>query len=201
MAAVDAGQRPSKKQLQESRWEATTVFEATKDGPDLRLNEVRQQLDAEWRQLQAIGQEAVGTLQRRRQWRDYPEPQAAGPREGARGEGRGTRDDPKLRFTELAAQAKRQLRGLLMQTISRLFEGAQPLGMLVFLWLIAIYPSGLVAGWAGSLVQGGPATLALGGTVFAALSLAGATWLGDEPMRAAAGRALALLRRSSKVSE
>jgi putative peptidoglycan lipid II flippase len=61
--------------------------------------------------------------------------------------------------------------------------------------------AGVVAGWAGSLVQGGPATLALGGTVFAALSLAGATWLGDEPMRAAAGRALALLRRSSKVSE
>ena len=139
----------AKQQFQEARWEATTVFEATKDGPDMRLAEVSKQLDGQWQHLQAVGQGAVRLLQKRRQWREYPAPQAAGP---------WAEDDPmrrlpdyapRQRFSELATQANRQLGDLASQTVARLFEGAQPIGILIFLWLIAIYPSGLAMGWQG----------------------------------------------------
>jgi putative peptidoglycan lipid II flippase len=61
--------------------------------------------------------------------------------------------------------------------------------------------AGGVAMWVGAQVEGELATLVLGGTGFALLSLAGAVWLGDEPTRAAAQRALRFLRRSPKASE
>ncbi len=150
-------QDAAKQQLQEARWEAPTIFEATKDGPDLRLGEVRKQLGAEWQQLQAIGREAARILQKRRQWRDYPEPQTAGAEKGTRFNLReagplgqikpGPFFGPKRRFAELVTRARHQLRGLFAQTISRLFEGAQPFGVLVLLWLIAIFPAGLATGW------------------------------------------------------
>lgn len=139
IARFEAAQRAEKDKLQEARWEATTVFEAMKDGPVLRLKELETQLKDRWEELQAIRDEAVHLLQRRLQWREYPEPRVAdAPAEG----------DPMERFTELASQAKSQWRGLVDQIVPRFFEGLRPLGIFVLVWLTAIYPSGRAVAWA-----------------------------------------------------
>ena len=48
--------------------------------------------------------------------------------------------------------------------------------------------AGTVAAWAGTWVVSAFATLALGGSIFALLSLAGARLFGDEPMRGVVDR-------------
>jgi S-DNA-T family DNA segregation ATPase FtsK/SpoIIIE len=122
----------------EARWEATTVYEATKDGPALHLKEITQQLEARRQEFGTIHQEAAQLLQRRWQWRDYPEPQVHDLPKDV---------DPTPRFVELIGLARTQLRALANQTAARLFEGPGPLGIFVGIWLLSIYPSGLATGW------------------------------------------------------
>jgi len=134
----EAAKRAEKDKLEEARWEATTVFEATKDAPGRQLKAVEAQVAARWEELQAIGQDAEHVLRRRRQWRDYPEPEPVDlPPES----------DPTERFAELASRAADGWRSLSGQGVGRLFEGTRPIGLFLLLWMVAAGPSLLALGW------------------------------------------------------
>jgi len=129
-----------RKRLQDARWQAGAVFEATKQGLDASVKETKAQLEAQDQEFLAVRQEAVQLLRRRRQWRDGAEPQVVGSP---------TQGDPIQRRAELVAAAKSQLRGLQTQTAARLFEGGEPLGIAIVVVLAALVLAGLVAGWSG----------------------------------------------------
>jgi energy-coupling factor transporter ATP-binding protein EcfA2 len=134
--AADA--EAGKRQLQEAQWEAATIFEATRKGLDAQLQESRAQLAAQGQSLQRLQQEAVEILRRRRQWRDYADPEAAAtvaPADAAR------------RLGELTAQANRQLRGLEQQATARLFEGAGLFGLFLAVAAACLIPAGFLLGW------------------------------------------------------
>jgi hypothetical protein len=93
----------AKRTLKESRWEATTIFEATKDGPPQRLKAVEDQVAAGRQELQAIRQRPVRLLWLRWQWPDYSEPE---------GQPLPADADPLPRFAELVEAAKEHSRAL-----------------------------------------------------------------------------------------
>ena len=117
-----------RKRLQDARWQAGAVFEATKQGLDASVKETKAQLEAQDQEFLAVRQEAAQLLRRRRQWRDGGEPHVVGSP---------TQGDPIQRRAELVAAAKSQLRGLQTQTAARLFEGGEPLGIAVVVVLVA----------------------------------------------------------------
>ena len=75
IARYKTAQTEEKKKRKDAHWEATTVFEATKDGPQLELKETEAQLSAVRAELEALQQDAVRLLTRRRQWREHALPQ------------------------------------------------------------------------------------------------------------------------------
>ena len=108
-----------RKRLQDARWQAGAVSEATKQSLDAHVKETKAQLDAQDQELLAVRQEAVQLLRRRGQWRDGGEPQVAG---------RPPQGDPLRRRAELVAAAKDQLRGLQTQAaglLVRLFQAGK----------------------------------------------------------------------------
>lgn len=150
-----------KKTFDEARWETTTVFDATRGGQSAQLREFQDQLGAQWAELGEVEQEAIRVLKKRRQWRDYPQPQ---PRALPPG-------DPYAQFTELATHIKNQLRALRGQILPRWFEGAQPVGLFLLVCLVVAWPSGYLVAWKPVLWV--PLGLAASGLLTALLS----TWL------------------------
>lgn len=150
-----------KKTFDETRWETTTIFEATRGGLSAQLREFQDQLDTQWAGLGEVEQEAIRVLKKRRQWRDYPEPQPCALPPG----------DPYAQFTELSAHVKNQLRLLRAQILPRWFEGAQPIGLFLLFCLVAAGPAGYLVQWNPVLwapleLVGGGLLTALFGTWF-----------------------------------
>ncbi len=126
-----------KKAFDEARWETTTIFEATRGGQNAQLREFQDQLAAQWNDIGDVEQEAIRVLKKRRQWRDYPQPQ---PRALPPG-------DPYAQFTELAVLVKNQLQALRRQILPRWFEGAQPVGLFLLFCLVTAWPAGYLVNW------------------------------------------------------
>jgi len=140
VANADAAETEQKQQLQEAQWEATTIFEATKDGPVIQLKEVEKRLTAGQRELESIRHGAAGLLRRRKQWREYPEQPPGDPPQGV---------EPARRFAQLLTQARNQGRALAVQTVPRMFEAPWPVMLLLGLWVAAMIPAKFVESWAG----------------------------------------------------
>ncbi len=113
---------------QESRWEAMTVFEATKDGPANEVQALEDELDARWQQMQEVQEQAAQRLRKRRQWRTYTDPEPAN---------LALPEDPIQAFDALVQHSQYQLQLLLNQGTPRLFEGAKPFFWCILIWLIA----------------------------------------------------------------
>ena len=137
-AQAKTDQRDAKKQRDDAHWEATTVFEATKDGPGRELKACQEHLAAVAAELESLDEDAVGLLRRRRQWREFEEPRA-----GAVQESR----EPLERLGGLVSEAQEQWRELHEQTLPSLFEGGRPLGLFLLVWLGTAAPLVAVLGW------------------------------------------------------
>ncbi len=130
-----------RKRLQDSRWQATAVFEAAKHALDAGLKETTAHLEAQDQVLAALRQEAVELLRRRRQRCDGDSPQQP--------TGTPPQGDPATRRIELVSLAREQVRGLYAQAIPRLFEGGTPLGIVLAACLAALVPAAFLAAWGG----------------------------------------------------
>jgi len=127
-----------KQRLKESRWEATTIFEATKDGPGQKLRQFEEYLAARQEELTALREQADALLVRR--WQ-RPAPFTPAPPKPLAGV------EPAAEFQRLAEQAARQWEALVAQRIPRQFEEGRPFLYALLLWLAAVVPSGFLLGW------------------------------------------------------
>ena len=122
VARFEEAERSQKETLRESQWEASTVFEATKNGYVSQEKEIQQRLDETWSQVEAIHTAAVRLVERRGHRRDFPEPRPSRcvPQ-----------PDSLRRLNELAAQAQRQWLALERQPLPRLGVTVRVLGGLL----------------------------------------------------------------------
>ena len=127
-------------EYQDAHWQATTIFNAGRDKPAQRLQDITDRLQAGSDKLEEFRQEAVEILRRRMQWREYSQPEVPPP--VANG-------NPFDRFSEALETAEDQLDSLDGQTAAGLFEGATPLGIFVLMTLVGMVPSCLVFGLDG----------------------------------------------------
>ena len=122
-----------KKEYQEAHWEASTVFDASKDKPAQRLQEIVDQLQEGSNELEEIREEAVEILRRRFPWLEFSQPEVPPP--VASGDSLG-------RFTEAIETAQDQLDSLRGQVAASFLEGVRPLGSFI---LITVLPTVLSA--------------------------------------------------------
>lgn len=145
------------KAFDEVQWEANAIYEATRGSLAVQLKQRQAQLDAQEAELAGIDQAAIELVKRRRQWRVYPPALPTGGLGGA---------DPVALLGELAGQAQSRWHELAGQAVPRFFEGAQPVGLFLLLWIALAYPFGLLTGW--NIVVWLPVTLA-GGAILGTL--------------------------------
>ncbi len=170
-------QRIAKQKLQEAKWEANTVFEATKDGPKQRLAALEKQILAFRGRLDSFLEAAQQTLVRRRQ-RPAVSPaetddenslgkeQASAEKVFAQSPGEQCETPDMRQLADLTAKAERQWRELAAQQIAALFEGSGPLGLLVLFALVLLPLFAWLFGWTNWLwipVGGAVAISAWGG--------------------------------------
>lgn len=145
------------KKLKESQWEAHTVFEATKDGPKLRLAEIKGQLGKQREKLDELKQQADLLLVRR--WQEPTVPKELHPA------GWPDEADPTEQFNRLLKQVQQQWTDLLQQRIPGMFEGGTIFSYIPLFLLLGVVPVGLTLGWTSWLwmILGGAVGLALWG--------------------------------------
>ncbi|MGA2621917.1 MAG: FtsK/SpoIIIE domain-containing protein [Thermoguttaceae bacterium] len=124
--------------MQNTHWEATAIAEAAKGGAGVDLHAARAQLDARWRELQTIHQQAVALLQRWGQWREFVEPHSAVSL---------LEQNPMHRFAHALELARPQFHALAGQIVPRFFQGLRPLGIVLLLAGLAALPAGAACGW------------------------------------------------------
>ena len=148
-------ERVEKQKLRDAQWEANTVFEATKDGPAQRCDVTRHQILSLQARLESIHEAAKQTLERRRQWREFPQPESdsdsptqskCAKKSSADAVFAQTADEAAEeysmpRLVELVTKAEQQWHELVMQKIAELFEGSSPLGILVLIALVVFLAS------------------------------------------------------------
>ena len=124
--------------LKDARWEAHTIFEATKGGPRQRLDEFEDQLRAHREGLAGLRRQAEDLLRRR--WQQTPELDT---------EPSPCPDDidPTDRLNALLQQAQQQWTDLVGQRAARLFEGGAIFLLLPVVLLLLVVPLGLAVGW------------------------------------------------------
>ncbi len=150
-----------RRRLQETQWEAQTVYDATKKRPLLELQAAQARIESLWQQLHTVHEEAVARLRSRwlwsRQWSKTAfEPAPKGPW----AEGGSAHADPSQELAELAEQARQCLALLQSLRAGSLLEASQPtVGILVAMVLGAGMGAGLVGwqnwfGWVGGAAAG-----------------------------------------------
>ena len=164
---------------EEVRWEATAVLEAAKAGKLAALKESEERIASLAGELAVVQRQAAELLRRRRQWREYPEPQGnVGTWEGG----------PIAHLGQLTSRAKDQLAAMHELSIPRLFEGVQPLGYFLLACLVFVVPTAIavrLAGWPW---------IALSGCVAVAVYASMAVWLYGVARRQSTETYLALKR-------
>ncbi len=175
----EKGKAAEAKRRDEVRWEASAVLEAAKAGALAARKESEERIASQAYELAVVGRQAGGLLRRRRQWRPYPEPQ------GNVGQGEG---GPVAHLCQLTARAKQQLAAIEELSVPRLFEGSQPLGYFLLVFLVFVVPTAVVVGW-----EGWP-WIALSAGMAAAVYAALAVWLYRVARRQSTDKYLALKR-------
>ena len=128
----EAEGRAAHESLSEARWHAGAMFDAAKSNLTTRLNDIQSQLEAQWKEFEVVQHDAERVLRRRWLWWHYPDPPLAASKSTA---------DPVAYFFGLLVVAKRQLRVLTDQPVSRWLEGLRPLNALLFVWAAALVAS------------------------------------------------------------
>ncbi len=122
---------------QDTQWAASSILEAAKSGAEAELQESESRIALQGSELAAIQKQAVELLRRRRQWREYPEPEA----------GQGTPEgDPIDGLRRLTSRAEGQLRALRELSIPRLFEGGWPVGLFLLVAVVFVVPTAIAVG-------------------------------------------------------
>jgi DNA segregation ATPase FtsK/SpoIIIE, S-DNA-T family len=122
-------------ELEEARWMATSVLDAdAEDSPKRqletlqdRLHESREQMQQQMQDADESFRNAVGTLQRRRQWRDLAPPEPVQPSRD--------RKDALTRFQAAHELLQRRIPELVNQPLSRLIAGWNLPALLLLFWL------------------------------------------------------------------
>ena len=150
-----AEQEEAHRRNQQLQREARAQCEATRHAAATKLDEFSKQVEALWQEMVSTRQQAEDTLRRRRAWRELTLPPAPA----------ASSSPPRERYRACVAEAQQHLQQLLIQSVPRLFEGAQPVGLLVALCLpVAI--AAAVVGYNVSLLWGAAtATAGLAGVV------------------------------------
>ena len=128
-ARAHAEEIVARDKLQEGRWHAGTMFEAAKGSLTTRMNEIQLQLEEQWKEFDAIQQEAQRILRRRWLFGPYPEPPAPKWR---------TFEDPLQFFTDCLAPARQRLASLSQQSLPSQLEGWHPLALFVVVWAVLL---------------------------------------------------------------
>ena len=134
-----------KQKLKDARWEAHTVFEATKDEPRQRLAVVKKQVAKQLANVEGVKQQADQLIEQRWQKPDSfgvadlePSDWVTDSEEAG---------EPKERFVALLQDVEEQWAELVDQRIPRLFEGGQLYLLIPVAFLISAVPFGLILGW------------------------------------------------------
>jgi len=153
-----AAEREARQKCQEAQWEATAIFEAAMGGAHRPLEEITAQLDARGRELAEIQRQAQRLLEHRGQWRDYPDPEPSG---------KPPERNPIRLVIQAVNDAEAHLQTLSEQRLPRLLEGLRPLGMVLGIWALFVYPAGALLGWSGWqwAAASGAAALAVSGVL------------------------------------
>lgn len=128
----------AKRHYEEAHWEAATLFEATKDAPHRKLAEIEAQLTAWQGELDRLDRQSTALVKRRRQYREYPEPQCDEPSDN---------NTLMLQIAELVGEARQRYEELLRQSAPATFEGSRPFLLVVLMWLAASALWALLLGW------------------------------------------------------
>jgi energy-coupling factor transporter ATP-binding protein EcfA2 len=167
VARFEDAERSQKDSLRESQWEATTVFEAAKNGCVLQEKEVQQRLADTWREVDAIHEAATRLARQRGHW---VEPTATQTSPAV------ANHDSLRRLGELLAQAKSQWLALQTQPLPRVNAAVRLLGGLASIALL----TGTIAATVLQ-VLGWPTIVAASGFALAVVLLS--VWIGRAARR------------------
>jgi DNA segregation ATPase FtsK/SpoIIIE-like protein len=161
----------ARSEKQQVSWEALTVFDALKGRPRERYLETVKRLERASQEIAVLEHDAATIMKMRRQWRDFST--VAVPADGRddaannkaqrvmfgrSGQGNNVAEagqSPRVDPVESALEHVDQLvnsvreaaETLERQKLPRWFEGAVPIGVFLFVWAIAVVPSGMALGW------------------------------------------------------
>ena len=164
-----------RRRLQETQWEAQTIYDATQKRPILELQAAQARIESLWQEMVGLHEQAVGRLRQRWLWsRKFSEAtEATVSQEGSRptspAQPEATGQDPTGRLAELVEQARHHLARLDRFAAGRLLEGGQPILLLLAGMLAAALVGAAWGGWTN-----GPAWTqgALVGLVLSSIGLA-----------------------------
>lgn len=155
----------AKQRLQESRWEAATLYEANKPLPRKELAAKKSKFSAVSRQAVELREMAVSLLQQRRMWSSRLELQDSE-------EDSPVEAEESQSLDSLLATASDQLEQLRAQHLPKVFGGAVPFVVLLVLWVVIAVVCGSMLGWNSlnwAMISGGITIVlagALGGGLF-----------------------------------
>jgi len=158
-----------RRRLQETQWEAQTIYDATQKRPILELQAAQTRIETLWQEMVELHEQAVGRLRQRWLWsRKFSEAaNATATEEGSRPtsptQPEPTGQDPTGQLAELLEQARHNLARLDRFAAGRLLEGGQPILLVLTGMLAAGLAGAALGGWTNVLawVQGALAGLAL----------------------------------------
>ncbi len=137
VARFEEAEQAEKKRLQDTRWQSNAVFEAAKNRHDAGFKEAQQDLDAFEQQVLAVRQDLEQLLRRRHQSGAVDPPAPPTLSSGI---------DPRAQCRAAVAQAREQVREMLGDSLSGLFEGSQPLGIVVVVSVASVVPAAFLLG-------------------------------------------------------
>ena len=137
-ARFDADKEMAEQIHQTANWEAAVIAESAKGGSGVQLSDMLFQLDARWKELQTIHQQAVALLDRWGQWHEFTEPQPSNSL---------IERHPARRFSHALDLARAQYLSLSRQIAPRFFQGIWPLGIFLLIWTFTVFPAGAIFGW------------------------------------------------------
>jgi hypothetical protein len=168
-ARYNAGKKGAKRSLEDARWQALAVFEASKDELLKKAKQTELGLDSAAERLQALKDEAEPFLDDCRPYAGpAPEPAAGAAPEAAAGAAPEAEavavatDDPIPLYLERIKQVEERLVPLARLGLPRFLKLHNYLWPFLVLGLGAFYPLGTVIGWRNAGIACGVAAIAMG---------------------------------------
>jgi len=142
-----------RRRLQETQWEAQTVYDATKKRPLLELQAAQARIEGLWQEINTLQQQAAARLRGRWLWSknfsQSPEKSPGGDSAlpGAQAVAAGAQTDPVHQLGELAAEARRLVARLDRFNAGTLLQEGQPVVLGFLGMLIGAVVGAALVGW------------------------------------------------------